>query len=175
MLNKTKRPSAGTIIGTVALVFALTGAAVALPGKNKVNSGDIKNGQVNTVDLSKTAVAPKVKVQSASNTNSQNINASQTLGVLTKTVPAGKYAVSAKVQVFLNGDESMSCGLMVGATEVDRSMVNPPNAEAAQTLTIPLLGVATVPAGTPIEVECGYGPGNGGSVSERQLVATPAG
>lgn len=61
MQSKKRRPSAGTLIGTVALVFALTGAAVALPGKGSVDSGDIKknavkskqikNGKVKLADL----------------------------------------------------------------------------------------------------------------------------
>jgi len=66
MHSKTRRPSAGTLIGTVALVFALTGAAVALPGKNSVDTGDIrknaikskhiKNGKVGGADLNANSV-----------------------------------------------------------------------------------------------------------------------
>ena len=52
-----RRPSAGTVLGTVALVFAVSGVAVALPGTNSVNSGDIKNRSVKPRDLAK----PKVR------------------------------------------------------------------------------------------------------------------
>jgi hypothetical protein len=55
------RPSVGTILGVIALVFALTGAASALPGKKSVDKNDlaknvvrsknIKNGAVKDVDL----------------------------------------------------------------------------------------------------------------------------
>src|SRR5689334_11923292 len=38
------------------LVLAAAGTAQALPGKNTVDSGDIKNGQVKTVDLGANAV-----------------------------------------------------------------------------------------------------------------------
>jgi hypothetical protein len=57
MRRKPRGPSAGTLIGTLALVFAVTGAAVALPGKDTVNSGDIKNKQVKAADIGK----PKVR------------------------------------------------------------------------------------------------------------------
>jgi hypothetical protein len=44
-------------IGYLALFcFALGGTAIALPGKNKVDSGDIKNGQVKRKDLAANAV-----------------------------------------------------------------------------------------------------------------------
>ena len=56
-----KRPSAALIVAMVALVAALAGSAVALPGKNAVDKNDIKknavkskaikNGQVKAVDI----------------------------------------------------------------------------------------------------------------------------
>jgi hypothetical protein len=42
---------AALVVGIVALVAALTGSAIALPGNNSVNSGDIKDGQVSSKDL----------------------------------------------------------------------------------------------------------------------------
>ena len=40
------------VVGYIALFcFAMSGVAGALPGKNKVDSGDIKNGQVKSVDV----------------------------------------------------------------------------------------------------------------------------
>ena len=42
---------AALVVGVVALVAALGGSAIALPGQNKVDSGDIKNGQVSIKDL----------------------------------------------------------------------------------------------------------------------------
>jgi hypothetical protein len=38
-----KRPSPGTVIATIALFVALGGVAVALPGRNSVNNGDVKD------------------------------------------------------------------------------------------------------------------------------------
>jgi hypothetical protein len=172
MKSSTRRPSAGTLIGTLALVFAFTGAAVALPGSNSVNSGDIKNGQVKTKDLNKKAVAPKVKVQSAVQ-GQQNLNANSTVTALSKTVPAGKYAISAKTVLFMNGDDSFSCRIVVDGQTVDEARVNPPT-DNTQSQTVPMLGVATVPAGEPIEIECSSA-SEAGSVDENSLVAIPAG
>jgi hypothetical protein len=47
---RVSRPSPGLVVAIVALVSALAGSAIALPGQNKVNSGDIKNGQVKRND-----------------------------------------------------------------------------------------------------------------------------
>jgi hypothetical protein len=48
---RVKRPSAGVVIAFVALVAALSGTAVALPGSNSVNSGDIKNSSITSSDV----------------------------------------------------------------------------------------------------------------------------
>jgi hypothetical protein len=42
---------AALVVGVVALVAALSGSAIALPGQNSVDSGDIKNGQVSVKDM----------------------------------------------------------------------------------------------------------------------------
>lgn len=56
------RPRASMAVAFVALVAALSGSAAALPGKNKVDSGDIANGQVKRVDIKNSAVnSAKVK------------------------------------------------------------------------------------------------------------------
>src|SRR5688500_861979 len=59
-----KRPSPTTVIAVLALFLAVGGAtAIALPGTNTVNSGDIRNGQVKTRDLAANAVSgAKVKL-----------------------------------------------------------------------------------------------------------------
>ena len=44
------------VVGYVAVCLALTGTAVALPGTNTVDSGDIINGEVKTPDLAGSAV-----------------------------------------------------------------------------------------------------------------------
>lgn len=51
-----RRPSVGTVISVVALVFALAGSAIALPGKNNVDANDIKKNAVKTKALKNGAV-----------------------------------------------------------------------------------------------------------------------
>ena len=50
------RPGPGAVIGVVALVFALSGVAVALPGKNSVASKDIKKNAVTAAKIKNAAV-----------------------------------------------------------------------------------------------------------------------
>ncbi len=44
------------VVAICALIAALCGTAIALPGKNTVDSGDIKNGQVKRADIRNNAV-----------------------------------------------------------------------------------------------------------------------
>ena len=85
MQSKKRRPSAGTLIGTVALVFALTGAAVALPGKNSVDSGDIKKNAIKSKHIKNN----KVKAVDLNKNNVSNLLGS---GVLTGAGEAGAAA-----------------------------------------------------------------------------------
>mgnify|MGYP000338952522 CR=1 FL=1 len=66
MKNRIGKPSPAMVVAIIALIAATTGAAVALPGKNKVKPGDIaknavkskqiKNGQVKSGDIANGAV-----------------------------------------------------------------------------------------------------------------------
>ncbi len=65
-MDSARHPAKGSVGehggAFVALVAAVSGTAVALPGKNTVDSGDIKNKQVRAADLAANAVtSPKVK------------------------------------------------------------------------------------------------------------------
>jgi hypothetical protein len=51
-----RRPSPAMAVAFVALLAALSGTAVALPGKNTVDSGDIKKGAVKRADIANNAV-----------------------------------------------------------------------------------------------------------------------
>jgi hypothetical protein len=58
----TRRPSPAMVVAFAALVAALSGTAVALPGQNTVDSGDLKRGAVKTSDIARNAVTrPKVR------------------------------------------------------------------------------------------------------------------
>ena len=55
-----RRPSPTTVIACVALFFAIAGgSAIALKGRNSVDSGDIKKGAVKTSDIANNAVTTK--------------------------------------------------------------------------------------------------------------------
>ena len=60
-----RRPSLGTVLGSLALMVALGGSATAnLPGKNSVVSTDIKNNHVKAADIRTDAVRA-AEIQSA--------------------------------------------------------------------------------------------------------------
>lgn len=50
------RPSPSFVLAAIALFVALSGAAIALPGKNTVDSGDIRKNAVKSSDIAKGAV-----------------------------------------------------------------------------------------------------------------------
>ena len=51
------RPSPAMVVAFVALIAALSGSAIALPGKNKVDKNDIKKNAVGAKQIKKNAVA----------------------------------------------------------------------------------------------------------------------
>ena len=70
-------PSPGLVVGVVALIAALSGTAIALPGKNTVDSGDIKKGAVKTSDIARgtvqTLTGTKVNYRASQNSAAQQI------------------------------------------------------------------------------------------------------
>jgi hypothetical protein len=56
---KTRRPSASLVVSFVALAIAISGTAVALPGKNKVETNDIEKRAVTSKKLGNKAVTTK--------------------------------------------------------------------------------------------------------------------
>jgi hypothetical protein len=58
----SRRPSPAMAVAFIALLAALSGTAVALPGRNTVDSGDIKRGAVKRGDIGRNAVTrPKIR------------------------------------------------------------------------------------------------------------------
>jgi hypothetical protein len=55
---RMRRPSPALVVAVIALVAALGGAAVALPGRNSVTSNDIKRHNVKLSDIARGAVDP---------------------------------------------------------------------------------------------------------------------
>ena len=56
--SRLGRPSPALVVAVIALVMALGGAAVALPGRNSVTSNDIKRHNVRLGDIARGAVDP---------------------------------------------------------------------------------------------------------------------
>lgn len=59
MKLSARRPSPSMLVAVIALVMAMSGAAVALPGKGKVKSNDIAKGVVKSKHIAKNAVRSK--------------------------------------------------------------------------------------------------------------------
>jgi hypothetical protein len=60
-------------VAFVALLAALSGTAVALPGRNTVDSGDIRNGQVKGKDIGRNAVTSrKIKNGAVTSADAKN-------------------------------------------------------------------------------------------------------
>jgi hypothetical protein len=58
-MHRFRRPSPAIVLAFVALVAALSGTAVALPGTKSVDSGDIRNNTVRSKDIRNNQVATK--------------------------------------------------------------------------------------------------------------------
>jgi hypothetical protein len=54
-----RRPSPAMVVAFISLLAAVGGTAVALPGKNTVDSGDLKKGAVKRADIARNAVNGK--------------------------------------------------------------------------------------------------------------------
>jgi hypothetical protein len=99
-----------------------------------------------------------------------NLPANSTTTVLTLNVPNGRYVVFAKLSMFTTNDDSVSCELRSGATELDESRWRP----AAANLTNPLaLQAVTAVATSSVRVVCGTASGSG-AVNDVSLIAIPA-
>ena len=99
MLRRIPRPSPGLVIACLALFASIAASAGALPGKNTVDSGDVKKNSLtgkdikeSTLKLPAAAVASGLKFSVYSRSVGA-INPGQTGGA-TATCPAGKQAVA---------------------------------------------------------------------------------
>ena len=90
---RAMRPSPALVVAMVALLAAMSGAAVALPGKSTVNSGDIKDGGVKAKDIKNDAVRSKhIKAKSVKGSDVQDdaLKGKQILEDKLEAVPEAK-------------------------------------------------------------------------------------
>jgi hypothetical protein len=137
-----KRPSATTVIAMLALFLAVGGAtAIALPGTNTVDSGDIKNKQVKTQDLRGNSVSSaKVKPDTLTGAD---INESSL-----STVPSASNANNADNAN--QADQATNAGTVDGADANDLRTSSGFNANAS---VIALAPANTTVATTTISLE----------------------
>jgi hypothetical protein len=104
-------PSPAMVVAVIALVTALTGAAVALPGRNSVTSNDIKPKNVKKSDIRPAAVDPyKTDVLKSSVLNqtvSTSSDAPVDLGGPNVTVKVPKGGL---VEIFAEGNLAVAGG-----------------------------------------------------------------
>ncbi|HEY8467147.1 MAG TPA: hypothetical protein VIL04_10125 [Solirubrobacterales bacterium] len=186
------RPSPGTVIATIALVFAVSGAAGALPGKNSVASNDIRKGAVKAKHLAKKAVKAKHVAKGAIRTRHlaadavaprvraltetaqvATLTADDTQIVLSREVAPGSYAVMAKLTLTTLGDDSFEFRLMRDGTAIDFELVDPP-ATGVMDLGVSLLGIAVLSEPGELQVEARSGSASG-QLARLKLIAVPIG
>jgi hypothetical protein len=103
MLKRIRLPSPGLAIACLALFASIAGVAGALPGKNTVDSGDVKKNSLkgkdikeSTLKLPPATVASGLKISVYSQPAGvlgPNLSATETGGA-TATCPAGKQAIA---------------------------------------------------------------------------------
>ena len=105
-----RKPSPSMIVALVALIAALTGTAIALPGKNTVKSDDIASRQVKTRDLARDAVRTNNtnlvrtgRVASLTQTTSNTAEATNGPSVSVKVPDGAIVAVHAQAQMRRSG------------------------------------------------------------------------
>jgi hypothetical protein len=136
--SSRRRPSAGVVIGVIALFIALGGTAAALHGRHRVKAGDIakhavghrniRTGAVHTGNIRSGAVTPQkvnaVKSKSIGIANATTRTKPTALGgpVVKVTVPPGALVeVYAQVQMSVTGSNTASVHLyapgVIGGTQ----------------------------------------------------------
>jgi hypothetical protein len=104
---RPRRPRLGTVLGGLALFVALQGTALALPGVNTVDSGDITNGQVKQVDIGTNAVRSRALATVGTVTGPPVNVAPGASGSATAICPPGSQVISVGYQ---RGDSGLSVG-----------------------------------------------------------------
>ena len=110
------RPSPALIVALTALVVAMSGAAIALPGKGSVGKNDIKNGAVTAKKIARGAIGSKqIKGKSIRG------NRIKDGGIKAKQLAAGA-VTAAKVAENAITTEKLADGAVTGPKVADESL-----------------------------------------------------
>ena len=99
-MHASFKPSPALLVAVIALVGALGGSAIALPGRNAVKSGDVKNGAIKSADLRDAGAVrpqdlhPRTRLWAQVSSDAQLLGASEPGMTVTRTNhPEGGYSV----------------------------------------------------------------------------------
>lgn len=139
MSKRLRRPSPALVIALIALFAALSGAAIALPGKNTVDSGDVKKNTLKGKDIKEsTLVLPSNAISGpqvtayAKVTDTGTVQAQQGVTSVTK-VSTGRYcfdlasAAAAGTATPANTGVAFGTGAYVDVPAVNAACTAPNN------------------------------------------------
>lgn len=145
-------PSPALAVAFVALLAALSGTAIALPGKNTVDSGDLKRGAVKTADIARGAVTG-AKVRSRTLTGAKVMDDSLTGAKIDETtlgrVPSASTANSANTANTANSANTANTANSVGGVTMSRIDFRRADVSAEGPVTILNVG------GLQLRAQCG--------------------
>jgi hypothetical protein len=161
-----RRPSPAMAVAFVALLAALSGTAVALPGRNTVDSGDIKRGAVKNADIGRGAVTGS-KIRNGTITNPKLRNGTLTgaklandtvtgekvnessLGTVPRAESAGTASTANNANA-VNGHPANGIARVASASDDDDALVGVNGAALTTTITAPSAGFLVINAGADV-------------------------
>jgi hypothetical protein len=161
-----RTPSPAMAVAFVALLAALSGTAVALPGRNTVDSGDIKRGAVKNSDIGRGAVTSSklrngavtgAKIRNGAITGAKLANDTVTGAKINEsslgTVPraeAANTASTANNANAVNGHAASGIARVASASDDDNALVGINGAALTTTITAPSAGFLVINAGADV-------------------------
>jgi hypothetical protein len=118
--NFKRLPSPAAVIGILALILALSGVAVALPGKNSVATKDLKKNAVTAAKLKNGAVTgPKL---GAGSVTTDKLAAEAATGAKVDEATLGKVPTAGHADTATKATEATTAGSAAKATEATNSL-----------------------------------------------------
>lgn len=115
------RPSPALLVACAALVMAMSGAAVALPGKGKVKANDIAKGAVKSKAIADGAVRNKEVKSKSLNGNRLKDGAVKARQIAEGTITSDKVAPDGLTSGNIRDYKTASTGIVTATDGVDRA------------------------------------------------------